>query len=150
MKPPGFLVTIALFLYVNITDDVFLYFYSGIKPYEGVRPESRGGCHGETNWGRPPRPPFLTRRFIDCSVKRPSRRKDLYSPVHECWSTCLSNLWLAHAPTLRHGPAPTHKHYKYSSPRGSGIEIGSHWVQFDWDSSEPLWWSLDRCSPNEI
>ena len=28
---------------------VFLHRYSGIKPYEGVQPESRGGCHGETN-----------------------------------------------------------------------------------------------------
>ena len=46
---------------------------------------------------------FLVRRSTDNSVERPLRCKDLYSPVGACRSTCLSNLWLAHAPTLCHG-----------------------------------------------
>ena len=44
----------AIFVLFNMSflatfTHVFLHHYSGINPYEGVRPESRGGCHGETN-----------------------------------------------------------------------------------------------------
>ena len=68
---------------------------------------------------------FQPRHSIDCSVEWPLRHKDLYSPVRECQSMCLSNLWLAHAPTLHNDPALLTKPYKYSSPQGSRIQSRS-------------------------
>ena len=62
---------------------------------------------------------FLPRCPTDKSVEHPLGHKDLYSPVCECRSTCLSNLWLAHAPTLSNGPAPTH----------NPINTRAHWAR---------------------
>ena len=46
--------------------------------------------------------PSLHRPFGGATIRAPGP----VLMVRECRSTCLSNLWLAHAPTLHNGPAP--------------------------------------------
>ena len=43
--------------------------------------------------------------------------------VRECRSTCLSNLWLAHVPTLRNGPAPTPNTINTRAHRAQGFIV---------------------------
>ena len=70
--------------------------------------------------------PFLPRHSTGKPVGRPARCKEWYSLMCECWSTCLSNLWLARmrrhyvmAPPLPPETINTRAHW------GSGIHSRS-------------------------
>ena len=103
-------------------------------------------CRGETNWGRPPRPLFCP---VAPSTVRWSDRQGARTCTHRCVSAG-PRAWVIYGSRMR-------RHYVMAPPlltntintRAPGAR-GSNWVQFDWDSSEPLWWSADRCSPDEI
>ena len=43
--------------------------------------------------------------------------------VRECWSTCLSNLWLAHVPTLCNDTAPTQNTINTWARRAQGFIV---------------------------
>ena len=102
-----------------------------INPYKGVRPESRGGCHGGTSWGRPPHllslvaPPAGPVERLSDGAR--SSTQPCVSAVPRAWvimarARTVLTLWPC---------PPTPKSYKYSSPFGLG-EIQSVWCTSDW------------------
>ena len=91
-----------------------------INPYEGLRPESRGGCHSGMSWGHPPQ--LLS--LVALPAGPVERLSDGARNSTQLCVSAVARAWviMARARTIvmswPHPPTP--KSYKYSSPFGLG------------------------------
>ena len=110
-----------------------------INPYKGVRPESRGGCHGGTSWGHPP-------QFLSLVAPPAGPVERLSDGARKSTQPCVSAVpraWVimarARAVITSWPRPPTPKSYEYSSP--FGLEVRGHWwlvgeIQSVWCTSD--------------
>ena len=145
--------------YYTVDYCIFVSLYSGNKPVRGRTAGVQGRVSRWNELRSSSTVPFFGRSAGWSGGEAFGRRKEQYSTMRECCSTCLSN-YGSHM--CRHYVmAPPPKSYKYSSPFRLGVwgyvvgwwlvgEIQSVWCTSDWQPRNHLQTSdsaLGRRSP---
>ena len=132
--------------YYTVDYCIFVSLYSGNKPVQGRTARVQGRVSQWNELRSSSTVPFFGRSASWSGGEAFGRRKEQYSTVRECCSTCLSNYGLRTRRRYIMAPPPTPKSYKYSSPFGLGVrgrswlvgEIQSVWCTSDWQPRNHL------------
>ena len=91
--------------YYTVDYCIFVSLYSGNKPVRGRTAGVQGRVSRWNELRSSSTAPFFGRSAGWSGGEAFGRRKEQYSTVRECCSTCLSN-YGSRTPSLRHGPTP--------------------------------------------
>ena len=106
--------------YYTVDYCIFVSLYSGNKPVRGHTAGVQGRVSRWNELRSSSTVPFFGRSAGWSGGEAFGRRKEQYSTVRECCSTCLSNYGSRTCRLYVMAPPPTPKSYKYSSPFGLG------------------------------
>ena len=119
--------------YYTVDYCIFVSLYSGNKPVRGCTAGVQGRVSRWNELRLSSTVPFFGRSACWSGGEAFGRRKEQYSTVRECCSTCLSNYGSRTCHCYVMAPPPTPKSYKYSSPFGLGVAWWCAWVCGWWE-----------------